>query len=178
MLVFRPEGLQTDSGLDPVGDAARHPVSTVSRAAASSASAVSARSASATPFDGDWAKLARELTLAGAAKELARNAELLRYEDGTFELGLPKAMAYLADKGYQEKLKAALEQRLGRRAQVRVIAGEVRGVSPAALEAGERDARRSEAARAVNGDRFVQDLVNIFDASVIDTSVHPRPKES
>ncbi len=178
MLVFRPEGLQTDSGLDAAGDAPRRPASTASGVAAPSAPAVRAHAASAVPFDGDWAKLARELTLAGAAKELARNAELLRYEDGVFELGLPKAMAYLADKGYQDKLKAALEQRLGRRAQVRVIPGEVRGVSPAALEAGERDARRSEAARAVNGDRFVQDLVNIFDASVIDTSVQPRSKDS
>jgi hypothetical protein len=52
-----------------------------------------------------------------------------------------------------------------------VSVGELAGASAAALEAGEREARRAEAARSVQGDGFVQDLVNMFDAKVVDSSI-------
>ena len=40
----------------------------------------------------------RELEISGVAKELARNAELVRFEDGCFELVVPKAMPHLAER--------------------------------------------------------------------------------
>jgi len=134
------------------------------------------RAAAGAGFDGDWAKLAGQLAVTGVARELARNAELARYENGLFELVVPKSMPHLADKGYQEKLRAALEQQLGRPARLRVVAGEVRGASAAALEASDRDKRRAEAAQTVNGDGFVQDLVNLFDARVVDSSIREKRK--
>ncbi|MDA8108332.1 MAG: DNA polymerase III subunit gamma/tau [Betaproteobacteria bacterium] len=170
MLAFRPEGSQADAGLSGSTSIAP-PAARVAPAAASA-------DAAASPFDGDWPGLVRGLALTGAARELARNAELLRHQDGVFELGVPKSMAYLADKTYQDKLKAALEQHLGRRTQVRVVPAEVHGASAAALEASEQGARQAEATRAVQGDRFVQDLVNLFDANVVDSSVQPRPKDT
>jgi DNA polymerase-3 subunit gamma/tau len=127
-------------------------------------------------FEGDWPALARNLGVSGLVRELARNAELARYEDGLFDLVVPRAMSHLADKGYQEKLKAALERHLGRPARVRVTPGDVRGTSVAAAESNERSARRAEAARAVNGDRFVQDLVNLFDGKIVDSSIRDVKK--
>jgi hypothetical protein len=53
----------------------------------------------------------------------------------------------------------------------------VRGVSVAALEAGERDARHSDAAKAMRGDSFVNDLVTMFDGRVVDGSVQPARKD-
>jgi DNA polymerase-3 subunit gamma/tau len=52
-----------------------------------------------------------------------------------------------------------------------VSVGEVAGATAAALEAGEREARRAEAVKSVQGDGFVQDMVNMFDAKVVDSSV-------
>ena len=75
-----------------------------------------------------------------------------------------------------DKLKAALEQHLGRTVRVRVAAGEVRGTSVAALEASDRSAKRSEAARSMEGDRFVKDLVTLLDGKVLEQSVQPAPK--
>jgi hypothetical protein len=57
-----------------------------------------------------------------------------------------------------------------------VLAGEATGGSVASLEAGEREARRAAAAQAVNKDGFVQDLVNIFDAKVVDSTIRPEGK--
>jgi DNA polymerase-3 subunit gamma/tau len=164
MLAFRP-----DSG---VGEPAPAPA-TRTVASAPTAATISKPSApvSGGAFDGDWPKLCRQLDVTGAAKELARNAELIRFEDGCFELVVPKAMPHLTESTYREKLRSALQQRLGQAVRVRVSTGEVRGASLAALDANERDAKRAEATRSVQGDSFVNDLVNLLDGRVVEQSV-------
>jgi len=125
---------------------------------------------------GDWPQLARELPVTGATRELARNAELRRSEDGIFDLVVPKAKAYLADRGYQEKLKAALEKHLGSPVTVKVSVGEIAGATAAGIEAEDRDARQAQAARAAQSDGFVQDLVNLFDGKVVDSTIRDNQK--
>src|SRR2546423_5201526 len=137
MIAFRPEGARSDR-------------ITLEKAKASTPSA-----------DQGWPELVQKLPVTGAARELARNAELRRREGGMFELVVPKEKAYLADRSYQDKLKAALEQHLGSGVAVKVSVGEASGASAAAIENGERAARRAEAARAVRSDGFVQDLVDL-----------------
>ena len=73
-----------------------------------------------------------------------------------------------------ESLQAALTSNFGRPVQLRVAIGETRGASAAALEAADRNARKAEAARAVQGDSFVQDLVNLFDARVVDSTIKEK----
>jgi DNA polymerase-3 subunit gamma/tau len=119
----------------------------------------------------DWPQLVQQLPVTGAARERARNAELQRQENGVFDLAVPKSKAYLAERSYVDKLKAALEERLGGPVRLNVSVGEVAGATAAALEAGEREARRAEAVKSVQGDGFVQDMVNMFDAKVVDSSV-------
>jgi DNA polymerase-3 subunit gamma/tau len=147
MLVFRPEGVPARSSAPEAG-----------------------------AFDGDWPALARRLALSGGAKELARHAELKSFAGDAFELVVPRAMAHLAGDGYREKLEAALARHFGRPVRVRATTGEVRGGSAAALEASDREARRAEATRSMQGDRFVQELVDLFDGRVVETSVQPTRK--
>jgi DNA polymerase-3 subunit gamma/tau len=184
MLAFRPEG----ASLSPGGMLAMPEKSParpdVSRAAPVQSAQSAARPAAKTPvtpgvpFGGDWVALVRELKLGGAAKLLADNSELKRHDSGQFDLAIPKAMAYLADRGYVDKLKAALVERFGGIVTLKVAVGEVQGDSVAALEQGERSARQAKAENAVRGDPFVRDLVDIFDATVIDNTIHATPKGS
>ena len=160
MLAFRPEGLSRES---PRGTAAAGPKAPVPKAKAASSG---------------WPQLVGELAVTGAARELARNSELRRQENGVYELVVPRAKAYLAERSYVEKLKAALDQHLGAAVRVNVSVGELAGASAAALEAGEREARRAEAARSVQGDGFVQDMVDIFDAKVVDSSIRDNGREN
>ena len=120
MLAFRPEGPAS----------ARQPV-------AANPAPVKARAS------GDWPQLAQQLPVTGAARELARNAELRRHENGVYDLVVPKAKAYLAERAYVEKLKSALDQHLGAAVRLNVTVGEVAGATAAAIEAGEREARRA-----------------------------------
>ncbi|MGH8740730.1 MAG: DNA polymerase III subunit gamma/tau [Burkholderiales bacterium] len=125
---------------------------------------------------GDWPQLVQALQVTGAARELARNAELQRRGDGAFDLVVPKSKAYLAERSYVEKLKAALDRHLGSQVRVNVSVGEVAGATAASLEAGEREARKAEAFKAVQGDGFVQDLVNMFDGKVVDSTIRENGK--
>jgi DNA polymerase-3 subunit gamma/tau len=146
MLAFRPETPGTSARIESSGKKNPAPV-------------------------GDWPQLVQSLQVTGAARELARNAELQRREEGVFDLVVPKAKSYLAGRNYVDKLKAALDQHLGSAVRVNVSVGEVASATPAALEAGEREARRAEAVKAVQGDGFVKDLVNLFDGKVVDSTI-------
>ncbi len=156
MLAFRPEG-STEALPSP---AAKRPATKTDSPKAAAG----------------WPELVQQLSVAGAARELARNAELQRRDGNTFELVVPKAKAYLAERNYTDKLKAALEQHLGSAVTVKVSAGETAGNSAAALEAGEREARRAAAAQSVQSDGFVKDLVNLFDAKVVDSTIKQEGK--
>jgi DNA polymerase III subunit gamma/tau len=169
MLAFRPDGVQAALPRPKAAEAkktapAKLPAAPVSRPTPSSSA------------DESWPELAQRLQVTGAARELARNAELRRREGNLFEFLVPKGKAYLAERAYQDKLKAALEQHIGAQVTVKVAVGEVAGATAAALEAGERDARQAEAARAVQADGFVQDLVNLFDGKIVDSTIRENQK--
>ena len=166
MLAFRPENAGSLPLPKTDGAAAVKPASPAPKAAA------------AAPAVGEWPELVQRLPVTGAARELARNAELQRQQGDVYDLVVPKAKAYLAERSYVEKLKAALDQHVGRPVRVNVAVGEVAGMTAAAVEAGEREARRVEALKAVQGDGFVQDLVNIFDGKVVDSSIREKGKAS
>ena len=124
----------------------------------------------------EWPQLAQQLPITGATRELARNAELRSREGNIFDLVVPKAKAYLADRGYQEKLKAALESHVGSPVTVKVAVGEIAGATAASIEAQTRDARQADAVRAVQSDGFVKDLVNLFDGKVVDSTIRDDQK--
>ena len=187
MLAFRPESAgslplpKTSAATAAVKPAAPAPkVAAPAAKVAAPAPKVAVPAPAPTPGAavGNWPELVQQLSVTGAARELARNAELQRQEGDVYDLVVPKAKAYLAERNYVEKLKAALDQHAGRPVRVNVAVGEVAGMTAAAVEAGEREARRVEALKAVQGDGFVQDLVNIFDGKVVDSSIRENGKAS
>jgi DNA polymerase-3 subunit gamma/tau len=123
-----------------------------------------------------WSELVQQLALTGAARELARNAELQRREGLAFDLVVPKGKAYLAERAYTDKLRAALERELAAPVTLKVAVGDTAGTSAAALEAGEREARHAAAAQSVQSDGFVRDLVDLFDGKVVDASIKEERK--
>ncbi len=178
MLAFRPEGagalpLPKAQATKPA--AAKAPAA-VPKPAAAPAAAKPAAPAPAAALTGNWPDLVQQLSVTGAARELARNAELQRQTSDVFDLMVPKAKAYLAERNYVEKLKAALDQHFGRPIRLNVAVGEVAGATPASIEAVQREVRREEAVKAVQGDGFVQDLFNMFDGKVVDSSIRENGK--
>jgi len=128
--------------------------------------------APARPAGGAWPELAAQLALGGAARELARHSVLRAQEGDRYDLVVPKALSHLT--GYQDKLRAALEQHLGRPVKVSVSAGDATaasGESAAGVEASRASAKKAEMTKAVQDDAFVKDLVNLLDGTVIESTI-------
>jgi DNA polymerase-3 subunit gamma/tau len=122
-----------------------------------------ARNAGASPmFDGDWPKLANSLNLGGIARQLAQASELESFDGETMSLRISPAAKQLAEKSFQDKLHAALQSHFGKPVRLVMNISETTG-----------NTARDRAAAAISGDVFVRDLVEHFDATIVDTSIKP-----
>jgi len=126
---------------------------------------------SARNFDGNWRKLVDQLKL-GLARALAQNCELLRHDENSIHLSIPQAHKHLLDQGYQDKLKAVIDQYFGRKIQLHFEIGGT-GNTPAQQVSKEKAVLQSKAESAIQEDRFVQALVNEFGAQIISSSIKP-----
>jgi DNA polymerase-3 subunit gamma/tau len=181
MLAFAPE-VEPAPPARPAGPASSAPrTGAPSRPAASpGASARPAAPAPESVQDGaagaivqEWPVLVGSLKLGGMARMLAQHCELVASDVARVALRLPEAHRHLLEKPYRDKLQAALEEHFGRRIGVDISLGEATGISPAALEDQERQARQRQAVEAIDRDPFVRELVEHFDARVADDSIRP-----
>lgn len=124
-------------------------------------------------FDEDWPALVAQLKLGGMAKMLAQHCELASYSSGGLELRIPEPHKHLLEKSYQEKLKLALYDYFGERIPVTFAIGNGSGNSPAERDHREKQERQMRAIQAIEKDPFVRELVENFDAKVIDSSIKP-----
>ena len=123
-------------------------------------------------FDGDWSGLVAQLKLGGMAKMLAQHCELANYTGDSLELRIPDLHKHLLEKSYQEKLRLALSDYFGIRIAVTFAIGG-NGNSPAEKELRDKKQRQMHAIEAIEKDSFVRELVENFDAKVIDSSIKP-----
>ena len=115
---------------------------------------------------GEWPVVARALKLTGAAKQLAERSELVAFEGDRIELAVPPESRALADRGYVDKLNAAVADHFRRPITVTVRVAAVNGRTAAALAEGERRARAAEASAQVSSDPLVRELVADLDATI------------
>jgi DNA polymerase-3 subunit gamma/tau len=124
-------------------------------------------------FDGDWLALVERLDLTGLAGMVARHGELVSYANGHFELVVPESHRMYAEKAYQDKLKAELQQHFGPALRLTVKVGATAGKSVAAARSREAAQKQAVAAEAIEDDPFVRDLVNDLGAEVVSSSIRP-----
>src|SRR5688500_981911 len=124
-------------------------------------------------FDGDWAALVERLNLTGMAGMVARHGELVSHANGHFELLVPESHRMYAEKAYQDKLRAELQQHFGPATRLTVKVGATAGVSVAAARSRDQAKRQAHAAEAIEDDPFVRDLVRDLGAEVVPSSIRP-----
>jgi len=120
-----------------------------------------------------WLELVEELGLTGMARMLAQHCELVARDSSHVELVIAQAHQHLLDKPYQDRLKAALEQYFGGSLRLVIRLGDSAGDTPAAAADREKRRRQAQAIAAVEQDPFVRELVENFDARVVESSIKP-----
>ena len=113
------------------------------------------------------------MKLTGIALQLAAQSALKTCAGNEIVLAVPEAARHLTDKAYADKLKAALEQALGRRVRLRFEVEEIADSTLAAQQKREREAARANTEAAFRDDPFVQDVLSRFDARIKPDSIKP-----
>jgi DNA polymerase III subunit gamma/tau len=124
-------------------------------------------------FDGNWLGLVGRLKLGGMAGMLAQHCELKSHDGNRIELVVLEEHRHLAEKQFVDKLEQALRGTLGVATELRLSIGPVAGNSLAAIGERERQERQAGAVEAIEKDDFVRDLVERFDARLIESSIRP-----
>jgi DNA polymerase-3 subunit gamma/tau len=123
--------------------------------------------------DPEWRELVDRLGLGGAGRMLAQHCEMIGRAPGRIELKLAQAHQHLLEGPYQERLKAALEGYFGERLRLVITLSEAATGSPAAVADRAQQRQQADACAAIEGDPFVRELVENFDAQVIESSIKP-----
>ena len=128
---------------------------------------------SAPPSAWDWLKMVADLKLGGMAKMLADHCELVSHDSGQVVLRVSEADKHLLDRAYQDKLIATLRERHGAGLQITFEIGAAAVQTPQQVRSRERDARQAEAVAAIESDPFIRELVEHFDAKVVESTIKP-----
>jgi DNA polymerase III subunit gamma/tau len=127
--------------------------------------------------DAAWPELVAQLNLSGMARVLAQHCELMARDAARVELRIARAHQHLLNGPHQERLKAALEQHFGAKLRLAIQVADDAGASPAALADRERQQRQAQAAAEIEQDPFVRELMETFDARVVDSTIKPAGRE-
>ena len=121
----------------------------------------------------DWHAILPELGVGGMARELAQNCELRSVDEIRVVLCLSPTHRHLQMKPAQDKLQQALSEYFGRPLQLRIDLEEAAGETPAAVAQRRRQERQDQAVVSVEQDEFVREAIDLFDATVIESSIKP-----
>ena len=184
---FRPERAGTPKGTAPPAPVRKAaPVAAVQaapqKAAASPQSGASPAPKQATaqapvsaPAVGeeDWHGVVARLPLSGMAKQLAQHCELSERTQTSIRLHLAPVHKHLLGKPQQEKLQAELQSFFGQALRLEIDVAEPAAETPAERSRNQQRERQDRAIASIEQDPFVRDVVDLFDASIDESTIKP-----
>jgi DNA polymerase-3 subunit gamma/tau len=123
--------------------------------------------------DSSWREIVDQLAITGMTRMLAEHCVLAGCDGSQVKLLIDRSHGRLLDKPYQERLRAALEQYFGTPVRLVIKIGDSNDGSPAAISDRDRRQRQSQAIAEIEQDPFVRELVENFDATIIESTIKP-----
>ena len=137
------------------------------------AAAVPPAPVAAVALDDDWHALLARLPLSGMAKQLAQHCELSERTESAIRLRLSPVHKHLLGKPQQDKLQAELQASAGRPLRLEIDVAEPASETPAARSRNVQRERQERAIASIEQDPFVRDVVDLFDASIDESTIKP-----
>lgn len=122
----------------------------------------------------DWRQLARTLPLEGWAQELAMNLALQTRENGTWSFDLKPQHEHLVNEERTGQLAKAISERIGGTVAVKIRLSEPDAETPVQSVEREKSDKQKQAEQAIKEDPEVQDLIEQFDATLVEESIRSR----
>lgn len=135
--------------------------------------AVQSLPVSSLPLSTDWHTVLGALKLGGMARELAQHCELRSVDEMQIALRLSPTHRHLQMKPAQDKLQQSLSDYFSRPLQLRIELAEVESDTPAATAQRDRRELQDRAVAAIEQDGFVREVIELFDATLIESSIKP-----
>ncbi len=123
--------------------------------------------------NGNWHAILAALKLGGMARELGQHCELRRINGAQIVLCLSPIHRHLQMKPAQDKLQQALSTYYARPLHLVIELEAVAGDTPAVVAQRQRNERQDRAVAAVEQDDFVREVIELFDATLIESSIKP-----
>ncbi len=132
-----------------------------------------ARVAAVAPADDDWHALVAQLQVTGMARQLAQHCELAERSEAGIRLRLAPAHRHLLGKAQQDKLQSELQAHFGRPLRLEIDVAEPATETPAERSRTVQRERQDKAIASIEQDSFVRDVVDLFDASIDESTIKP-----
>ena len=172
LVAFRPETAPS-GGARPVASKAQAP----SRAAPLISPALTPAAAvnpdSLPAASDDWHAMVTRLSLAGMARQLAQHCELVEFDTTRVTLRLSPVHKHLLGKTQQDKLESELQRHFSNKAVLNIVLADTATTTPAEAAKNVHKQRLDQAISAIEGDTFVRAVVDIFDATIDESTIKP-----
>ena len=110
----------------------------------------------------DWPQAVRSLNVTGFARQLAQQSELEGVDGDLIKLRVPASARQMTEKAYQDKLRAGLEEYLGRPVRLQLSVG-----------GSTTNSAQDRAVSAIGQDVFVREMMEQLDATIVNSSIKP-----
>jgi DNA polymerase-3 subunit gamma/tau len=115
----------------------------------------------------EWNSLINELNLKGLEKVLAVNCSVTAWEDELISLNLEESQKpLLGNKRYEDRLREALSQHLGKSIRLKITSGTANRETPALQTKRLLTAVQEAASNQAEADPEIQKLLKVFDAKI------------
>ena len=121
----------------------------------------------------DWNAILGALKLGGMARELGQHCQLQRAGGAQVLLYLSPTHRHLLLKPAQDKLQQSLAEYFARPLQLSIELRETVGDTPAASAQRRKREQHERAVAAIEQDGFVREVIDVFDATLIESSIKP-----
>jgi DNA polymerase-3 subunit gamma/tau len=126
----------------------------------------------------DWHDISAQLRLVGMARQLAHHCELAGIDQHSITLRLPPLHKHLLSPPAQAKLQSELERHFGRSLRLSIQLEHAAGETPVARSNNIKRERQERAIAAIEEDPFVREVVELFDATINESSIKPLENQS
>ena len=106
-------------------------------------------------------------------KQLAQHCEVSERSESAIRLRLAPVHKHLLGKIQQDKLQAELQACYGRPLRLEIDVAEVATETPAERSRNAQRERQDRAIASIEKDPFVRDVVDLFDASIDESTIKP-----